>query len=296
MEKIAKSLAFVGVVGISLVLALLISTNLPQISQFTFGNDFQNSVVTLPNSEYSVHAVSTGPVSVSMKTLQKMGIEVLPGAQAEEANENDPRSLNQCVKTIVKTLQSLPREHTKGLKRLTLSFDPEARRGLAGGDQMIIRCANIDEDELMAVVIHEVGHVVDTGSNLNSKDFSLKSSFTDGSTPIYVDDPSVKFYETSFLNNETRNFYTNEVDFVSGYAMSDPFEDFAETYLYYVLHGNAFRKLKVTSAELEKKYSFMKERVFENKEYDMGEENVDYLSRIYDGTQMKFSVERFLNY
>lgn len=295
MVKTAKSVLVASISGFLTSLLVVLLSNVFDTNQDLFSNAATNEVESKTESEYSTHAVSGGAVSVQLKELQKMGITVLPGAQAEEASKNDPRSLNKCLKTIVSTLRALPREHTSAISKLTLSFDPTSRRGLAGGDQMIIRCTNVDEEELIAVVIHEVGHVVDTGKNLSSRDESLKSSFMDGTKPVYEDDPSSVFYGKSFIDTETRKISVNELDFVSGYAMSDPFEDFAETYLYYILHGDAFRKLKETSPVLAEKYEFMSKSVFNNKEFNLEEEEVDYLERVYDGTKLKFSKEKILN-
>lgn len=290
--NVAKAVLKAAIYGLLTSIAVVLLQNTLVANQGAFGNVFANDLDRNIANEYSTHAVSVESSSKELLELQKMGIKVLPGAQAEEASIKDPRSLNKCVKTIVETLKFLPREHTGGIKKLTLSFDPTIRRGMAGGDTMIIRCVNVSENELTAVLIHEVGHIVDTGVNLNSKDHKLKSSFMDGPSPVYQDDPSMSFYDKSFVNSNTRKVSVDELDFVSGYAMTDPFEDFAETYLYYVLHGNAFRQLTQSSNILKEKYEFMKNSVFNNKEYNIENENVEFLSRIYDATKMRFSREK----
>lgn len=293
--KLAKAVLKAAIYGLLTSISAVLLQNVFDSNQGPFSNVLEKELDRNTAQEYSTHAVSVEGGSEDLTELQTMGITVLPGAQAEEASKKNPRSLNKCVKTIAETLKFLPKEHTGGIKKLTLSFDPTSRRGLAGGDTMIIRCANVSENELMAVVIHEVGHIVDTGVNLSSKEQKLKSSFMDGSLPVYQDDPSASFYGESFLDSRTRKVAVDELDFVSGYAMTDPFEDFAESYLYYILHGNAFRKLTESSEILKEKYEFMKNSVFNNKEFDLENEDVDYLSRIYDATKMKFSREKILN-
>lgn len=290
--KIAKSVLSVSMYGLLTSILVIVMQNTSLFNSAPLIGATKNGLDEKSLIAYSTHAVSVESSSSQIRELEKMGIKVLPGAQAQETSKNDPRSLNKCVKTIVDTLKVLPKEHTGGIKRLTLSFDPTARRGLAGGDQMIIRCVNVGEAELTAVVVHEVGHIVDTGVNLSSKNQQLKSSFVDGPNPVYLDDPSSNFYSKSFVTNDVRKSSVDKLDFVSGYAMSDPFEDFAETYLFYVLHGDAFRQLAKSNPVLAEKYEFMKDKVFNSKEFKFENEKVDELDRIYDGTKMKFSLEK----
>ncbi len=50
--------------------------------------------------------------------------------------------------------------------------------------------------------------------------------------------------------------------FVSGYAATNQYEDFAETFVMYVFHNTAFLDRAKNSSALQKKYDFMKTTVF----------------------------------
>lgn len=50
--------------------------------------------------------------------------------------------------------------------------------------------------------------------------------------------------------------------FVSGYAATNQYEDFAETFALYVFHNTAFAELSKTSVILQKKYDYMGDYVF----------------------------------
>lgn len=209
----------------------------------------------------------------------------------------DPAQLAWCENAVARTLAVLPQEHVQAIHNLTLSFDPTLRRGLAGGNTLIIRCVNISEKELTAVLVHEVGHVVDTGL-LHASSSDKKTSFADRGQSVYSTDPSVRLYAVSWEDN--RSFTGKNHDVVSGYSLSNPYEEFAETYAMYVLHGRLFKAYARTNRALDKKYRFMKNEVFDGKEYDLGAEPLPQSNevnrrayRAYDVTRLDFNLESF---
>lgn len=50
--------------------------------------------------------------------------------------------------------------------------------------------------------------------------------------------------------------------FVSGYAATNQYEDFAETFAMYVFHNAALEKRAADSEPLQRKYDFLRESVF----------------------------------
>jgi hypothetical protein len=118
----------------------------------------------------------------------------------------------------------------------------------------------------------------------------------DGKNPVYNDDLSLDFYRISFLNEKELRSESNDLDFVSGYALSDPFEDFAESYTFYILHGNEFRQLAAENYKLALKYRFLKEKVFNGKEYDKDDNSLIafFNQRNYDTTVLDFDLKKFL--
>ncbi len=209
----------------------------------------------------------------------------------------DPALITWCEDTVSRTLAILPKEHVQAIHKLTLSFDPTMRRGLAGGNTLIIRCVNISEKELVAVLVHEVGHVIDTGL-LHASSSDQKTSFADRGQTVYSTDPSVRLYSVSWEDN--RSFTGSNHDVVSGYSLSNPYEEFAETYALYVLHGRLFKFYAGNNTALDEKYRFMKTTVFDGKVYDLGREKPPEANevnrrayRAYDVTRMDFKLESF---
>ena len=183
---------------------------------------------------------------------------------------NDPMidlsEIQNCKSVLERTLSSLPNELTASLDEMELYFSRKTPRGLANSHLVELRCADIATDELVAVFVHELGHVVDLG-HLRGESLA-PSEFVDGKIQIAADDPSVAFYRLSWRDESTKKRLAERRDFVSGYAMSDPFEDFAETFNFFVLHGADFRKIKKESPVLAAKYNFFKNVVFGGVEFD----------------------------
>lgn len=226
--------------------------------------------------------------------LDSLGVKLHPGTKHRKDSKPTPRSEARCKALVYRTLQTLPNEHTEYLTDLTLFFTKDGRRGLAGGKQIILRCLNVADDELASVLTHEIGHLADENILVGEKE-SGKSGFYDFGTPIYENDPSLLFYRLSWENDRKKREEASSFDFVSGYSASDPFEDFAETYLMYRFHGPEFRNLIAGSEILSKKYEFMKEYVFLGEEFETTTtSNYPMYRRVYDTTTLPFDIEERL--
>lgn len=180
-----------------------------------------------------------------------------------EADSSDEEELLGWVITL------LPEEHLGALNQVFLRYDdPDARRGLGGGSTMILRAVDVSRDEFISLFVHELGHSVDLGmlGGISTEE----TEFYDGVIPITTDDPSLDFYRISWASATEGLEGVRPEDFVSGYAASDAFEDFAESYVYYVLHGREFRERKKVNNTLAKKYEFIK-MLFVGQEFDTGD-------------------------
>lgn len=184
-------------------------------------------------------------------------------------------------------------EFLGGFDKLVIHNDSSLRRGLSNGKYIKIRCIN-DKSEYRSVLIHEIAHVVDI-SYLNGAGNDL-SGFDDFGVPVLADDPSVEFYNISWLSNSDHLPGVSKYDFVSEYAASDPFEDFAESFLMYYRHGEVFRYLAYTqdNDRLKRKYEFIRDEVFGGREFNKGKQmsfgalyllNFEY-SPVFDMTKL----------
>lgn len=267
------------------------------------GNVFYSSQVDTPPSW--LNTTPKVETKVETKVLQnddtdyhrslteEFNLSLHPGTQYEDGKIASPSSADHCESLVYKALKNLPEEQVEHLKNLTLFYADTGRRGLGGGSTVVLRCQNVTDEELVAVLIHEMGHITDTGV-ITGSSIGGKSAFMDGKNPVYNNDSSLIFYSISWLNQSEHKQSYSALDFVSGYAMTDPFEDFAESYAYYVLHGDEFRVLAENNKALAKKYAFLKEYVFHDTEYENGyTKDLRVTHRFYDVTVLPFELNKF---
>ena len=269
--------------------------------------DFANKNVNADYREASTFTTSQGnalkkPVNASTENvssrLVSLGINLRPGTEHRSDSKPTAQSSTWCKSLVYKTLMALPTNHINQLKELTLFYTNDGRRGLGGNGEIILRCKNVSESELVSVLVHEVGHLVDSGYlvGYSPQDETSFSGFYDFGDPVGDSDASAKFYKISWTNEKEMRSNALNVDFVSLYGKTDPFEDFAETYTYYRLHGAEFRKLMSTSDYLQQKYNFMKYKVFDGEEYGESENpgKINIWIRNYDVTVLPFILKKFL--
>ena len=134
--------------------------------------------------------------------------------------------------------QYMPKRCQDSLQNFYVRYDNPKNRGL-GGASIIILSGNVPLDEYIALFVHEFGHVVDLGC-LNGTSRGTPTAFADNKTIMRSDDPSVSFYSICWTAETVMRSRCSEQSFVSGYASWDVFEDFAESFAYYVLHRDAF--------------------------------------------------------
>lgn len=199
---------------------------------------------------------------------------------------NDPRA--QLLITILKLL---PESHWKPLRKVTIDHKVRTPRGLKDRDTIALNYAQIDSDEeFVAVFLHEIGHVVDLDVMVGESDENSEFVYLDGS-PIPMDDPSINYYDISWLNTYTPR--TAIMECVSEYAATNPFEDFSEGYIFYLLHGSSFKKQTDESKDLEQKYSFIRHEAFEGQEFSFGDLFYDN-EEIYDATVLFYDLNAFI--
>jgi hypothetical protein len=154
--------------------------------------------------------------------------------------------------TVLRTLPSGCRDH---LRNFYVQYNNPKNRGL-GGKTTIILAGNVSDEEFAGLLIHECGHVIH--SNMPGSPLAGKSTFVDGADPFYTDSPMVEFFAISWTEADLLKRDAKKTDFVSGYAMSDAFEDFAETFAMYILHRDAFEVRAKTNTAMAAKLEWMK--------------------------------------
>jgi hypothetical protein len=160
----------------------------------------------------------------------------------------------QLAKTV---LGMLPRDCQEKLFSFSVLYDNPKHRGLAGKG-VIILAGNVPDNEFIGLLLHEgLGHFADL-TCFNGNAVSGNSPFIDAGEVMFNDDPSVAFYSLSWSTEKTRTPDSRVQDFVSGYALSDTYEDFAESVAYYFLQEEAFAERARTNPVLAGKLAWLR--------------------------------------
>ncbi len=171
------------------------------------------------------------------------------------------------------------------VEKITVSFyklKEDVRWKMKNKTVKIFWPQNMKKDELLALFIHEFSHYVDLY-------FFEREDWADISNEFY----DICWYSTIVLNP-----WLEQKDFVSGYAMTNKYEDFAESLTYYVFHNADFLEKTHYSSVLLKKYYFIKNTLFsdgsfKNTDFSQGNEVRSYYRDI---TKIPFSEKKFLQY
>ena len=188
-----------------------------------------------------------------------------------EATRNIPCQLLQTLEVV-----EIFEDETKNLPR-----------AMANARILKVRKDAISEKEIVSVLIHELAHVVDLGglTGTYTPENSNISDFKDGSLQFYNDDLSLMFYQISWTP-KSQKAHSTTLDFVGGYAKYDMFEDFSESFLLYIQHGNYFKALALQNKALRDKYVFFKFYIFNGKEFHTGTVPENLLIRNWDITRL----------
>ncbi len=186
---------------------------------------------------------------------------------------------------LEKTLSS--KIFIKYIKKLILELykiKEEVRWKMTESKIKLFGILEIDNPELISVFIHELAHYIDIY-------YFDKSLWKDS-------DISNKFYDISWNSTKVIKSWQDTKDFVSWYSMTNKYEDFAESFNYFVFHNKDFLKKSEKSQILKNKYDFFLENIFINNEF----KNIDFwfwyeIKDYYrDVTKIEINLENFLQY
>jgi hypothetical protein len=198
--------------------------------------------------------LAPGEGSEAERREQERGGETFPALlELSGIREGD----REIIRSALLWFPASCREH---LRHLVVRYHPSAERGLSTSNTILLR-GGMSKEETVAVLFHECGHIMDLGVLRGTAEAGL-SAYPDGSVPTYANDPSTLFYAVSWDTSERRRADAQREDFVSGYAMEDPFEDLAESVVYNALHERAFRQRAKGNSALAQKIAWLERYVF----------------------------------
>ena len=136
------------------------------------------------------------------------------------------------------------------------------------------------EGEFLKLLIHEIGHYVDI--------YILVGT-------TFSPDASNGFYDISWIGTSIKKSNETLSSFVSGYAASNRYEDFAESFVFYIFHNREFADRAVRNDSLRQKYLFFSENIFPTWVFVDTDFRIGKIpSYLWDTTKIPISVQKYL--
>ncbi len=136
------------------------------------------------------------------------------------------------------------------------------------------------DTEFIKLFIHELAHYIDIYAiiaNRNGYDIS--------------DD----FYHISWQKPTIKRANQGTMDFVSGYAATNQYEDFAESFVFYIFHNSTFADRALRSESIRHKYIFLANYIFPHGYFQGTDFSIGRVpSYVWDTTKISYSLQKYL--
>lgn len=121
-------------------------------------------------------------------------------------------------------------------------------RGRMKGGSITLSNKVVKDGEFTKLFVHEFAHFVDV--------------YVLTARSRRIPDPSLDFYRISWESVNVKRSSESMSSFVSGYAATNQYEDFAESLTFYVFHNSVFYDRALKNESLRQKYLFLQGTVF----------------------------------
>lgn len=133
--------------------------------------------------------------------------------------------------------------------------------------------------EFAGLFVHEFAHVVDIVGLPNKQGKDLSNDF----------------YRISWSLPTVKKATEKQSSFVSGYAATNQYEDFAESFVFYVFHNRVFAERALRDESLRQKYLFFREHIFADGQFEDSDYSIGKVpSYLWDTTKLPVSLQKYL--
>lgn len=240
-------------------------------------SDLENQDIFIPSWIEDTNISQSQEPILSRDSSRKYGMYIFPKEYEDIFSQ---RSIWESIDMYLRASFADPYITT-----LNLAFfrdDSETRGRMRDKKIYLYSLERLSDDEVFSVFIHEFWHYYDIY----------------GLPRTRFQDLSDVFYDISWESVDVLKAWQWVENFVSGYAMTNQYEDFAESYIYYILHNSAFREKSLKNTVLARKYAFFEQYSFPQKEFYKRNfwTNTDILPYYWDITKIEIDREKFLQY
>lgn len=153
-------------------------------------------------------------------------------------------------------------------------------RGKMQGRAITLSATVIRDSEFIQLLVHEIGHYVDI--------YTLVAWDN-------TRDPSDSFYSISWQDKTTKKANETIMSFISGYAATNQYEDFAESFTFYIFHNREFADRAMKNESLRQKYLFFSNSIFTGGAFVDTDFRIGKIPKyLWDTTKIPISVQKYL--
>jgi Putative zinc-binding metallo-peptidase len=135
------------------------------------------------------------------------------------------------------------------------------------------------DGEFLCLFAHELAHYIDIYVY----------------TPDEWVDPSSRFYEISWQAPTIKRATQGSSAFITGYAATNQYEDFAESFTFYVFHNRAFQDRALKNDALRQKYLFLQAVIFPKGYFIDSDFTIGKIpAYVWDSTKIPISLQKYL--
>lgn len=195
-------------------------------------------------------------------------------------NENTYIDTKSRIATLKQILYSVPMAFD--YSRLAVSIDGFQRepRGRMRDAQISLSPYVSRDSEFTKLFVHELAHYIDIYTIVSDKNGV---------------DVSDNFYTISWQKPTTKRSGEWTMDFVSGYAAANQYEDFAESMVFYIFHNATFADRWLRSESLRQKYLFFANSLFPRWYFQGTDFSIGRVpSYVWDTTKVAYSLQKYL--
>lgn len=182
---------------------------------------------------------------------------------------------------IVTQVLSSPSFYDWSRESLSVSIDHTLvePRGRMKGRSITLSSSVARDSEFLKLFVHELGHFVDiyVYNSIGGKDLSNQ------------------FYNISWQSPTTKRAGQKGQNFISGYAATNQYEDFAESFVFYIFHNRVFEDKALKDETIRQKYLFFQTYIFPSGTFVDTDFSLGKIpSYTWDTTKLPISLQKYL--
>ena len=205
---------------------------------------------------------------------------VMASSSVAIKNQNTHLESSFRIKTIKQILYSSVMDFNYSKLQVILDGNQREPRGRMKDAKISLSPYVSKDAEFTKLFVHELAHYIDI--------YALVGTY---SRP----DISDSFYYISWQSPTVKRANQGTIDFVSGYAATNQYEDFAESFVFYIFHNETFADRALRSDAIREKYLFFANHIFPKKTFQGTDFSIGRVpSYVCDTTKISYSLQKYL--